>query len=153
MLVGNFEKKVAEMYGIGVQVANPADTTLADNGITISNAGKLTASTEDKLKKYEKVFKDGNIYTVQLGGRWGFLDKNGDELIAPKYNWLGEEFIEGMIVVGGEEGIGYVNDKGIEVIKPVYKTAKDSITAKLKSAIAKSAFISTKKENESNKNP
>ena len=40
MQVGNFEKKIAEMYGIGVQVANADDTALADNGITISAAGK-----------------------------------------------------------------------------------------------------------------
>ena len=40
MQVGNFEKKIVEMYGIGVQVANAADTALADNSITIAAAGK-----------------------------------------------------------------------------------------------------------------
>ena len=40
MQVGNFEKKVAEMYGIGIQVANADDTKLADNGITLTAAGK-----------------------------------------------------------------------------------------------------------------
>ena len=38
--VGNFEKKLAELYGIGVQVANPADTELSDNNITIAAAGR-----------------------------------------------------------------------------------------------------------------
>ena len=38
--VGNFEKKLTEMYGIGVQVANPADTKLSDNEITLAAAGK-----------------------------------------------------------------------------------------------------------------
>ena len=38
--VGNFEKKVTEMYGIGVQVANAADTKLSDNEITLAAAGK-----------------------------------------------------------------------------------------------------------------
>lgn len=38
--VGNFEKKVTENYGIGVQVANPADTKLSDNEITLAAAGK-----------------------------------------------------------------------------------------------------------------
>ena len=37
---GNFEKKVTEMYGIGVQVANAADTKLSDNEITLAAAGK-----------------------------------------------------------------------------------------------------------------
>ena len=40
MQVGNFEKKIAEMYGIGVQVANADDSKLADNDITIAAAGK-----------------------------------------------------------------------------------------------------------------
>ena len=38
--VGNFEKKLTEMYGIGVQVANAADTKLSDNEITLAAAGK-----------------------------------------------------------------------------------------------------------------
>ncbi|MDD6889334.1 MAG: hypothetical protein PUD39_03650 [Bacteroidales bacterium] len=40
MQVGNFEKKVAELYGIGIQVAVSDDSKLADNGITLSAAGK-----------------------------------------------------------------------------------------------------------------
>lgn len=38
--VGNFEKKVAEMYGIGVQVANSDNTKLADDNITLVASGK-----------------------------------------------------------------------------------------------------------------
>ena len=38
--VGNFEKKLGELYGIGVQVANAADTKLSDNNITLVAAGK-----------------------------------------------------------------------------------------------------------------
>ena len=38
--VGNFEKKVCELYGIGVQVATKDDSKLADNSITLVAAGK-----------------------------------------------------------------------------------------------------------------
>ncbi|MDE5655772.1 MAG: hypothetical protein K2I19_01665 [Muribaculaceae bacterium] len=38
--VGNFEKKVAELYGIGVQVANAANTKLSKDDITLAAAGK-----------------------------------------------------------------------------------------------------------------
>ena len=38
--VGNLEKKVAEMYGIGVQVANSDNTKLADDNVTLVAAGK-----------------------------------------------------------------------------------------------------------------
>ena len=40
MQVGNFEKKVAELYGIGIQVANADDSKLADNSVTLVAAGK-----------------------------------------------------------------------------------------------------------------
>ena len=40
MQVGNFEKKVAELYGIGVQVANADDSALADNSVTLVAAGR-----------------------------------------------------------------------------------------------------------------
>ncbi len=40
MQVGNFEKKVAELFGVGVQVANADDSKLADNSITLSASGK-----------------------------------------------------------------------------------------------------------------
>ena len=38
--VGNFEKKIAELYGIGVQVANADDSKLANNESTLVAAGK-----------------------------------------------------------------------------------------------------------------
>ncbi len=38
--VGNFEDKIKEMYGIGVQVANKDNSKLADNSVTLVAAGK-----------------------------------------------------------------------------------------------------------------
>lgn len=38
--VNNFEKKVAEKFGIGVQVANADNTKLANNAATLAAAGK-----------------------------------------------------------------------------------------------------------------
>lgn len=38
--VGNFEKKIAELYGIGVKVADKEDKKLADKEITLVAAGK-----------------------------------------------------------------------------------------------------------------
>lgn len=40
MQVGNFEKKVAELFGVGVQVANADDSKLVDNSITLTASGK-----------------------------------------------------------------------------------------------------------------
>ena len=46
MLVGDFERGVAELYGIGVQVANAGDTELADNNITLLEAGSEPVSSK-----------------------------------------------------------------------------------------------------------
>ena len=40
MKVGNFEDKMKEVFGIKVQVATKDDSALADNGLTLSAAGK-----------------------------------------------------------------------------------------------------------------
>lgn len=39
-LVGNFEKKMYEVFGITVQVANADDSKLAKNDVTLTAAGK-----------------------------------------------------------------------------------------------------------------
>ena len=59
--VGTFEKKVAELYGIGVQVANADDTEFADDSATLAaaanttsaNSGKAQVTTADLAKKAE----------------------------------------------------------------------------------------------------
>lgn len=38
--VGNFEKKIVELYGVGVQVANAKNTELSSDDITLVAAGK-----------------------------------------------------------------------------------------------------------------
>lgn len=46
MLVGDFETQIAELYGIGVQVANADDTALADNNVTLYEAGAVADSSD-----------------------------------------------------------------------------------------------------------
>jgi hypothetical protein len=40
MLVGNFEKKVLEEFGIIIQVSTPDDSKLSDNSLTLSSSGR-----------------------------------------------------------------------------------------------------------------
>lgn len=40
MLVGNFEKKILEEFGIIIQVATPDDSKLSDNSLTLTASGK-----------------------------------------------------------------------------------------------------------------
>lgn len=53
MLVGNFEAKMLEEYGITVQVANIDDTKLVDNNLTLAAAGR--GEERKAAKKTEKV--------------------------------------------------------------------------------------------------
>ena len=62
MLVGNFEAKMLEEYGITVQVANIDDTKLVDNHLTLAAAGR--GEERKAVKKTEKVASD-----KQQGGR------------------------------------------------------------------------------------
>lgn len=50
--VGHFEKKITEMYGIGVQVAIANNTALADNTITLAAAGKRGSFRSGSTKGY-----------------------------------------------------------------------------------------------------
>ncbi|MCB6089355.1 hypothetical protein [Flavobacterium psychrophilum] len=40
MLVGNFEKKILEEFGIVIQVATPDDSKLSNNSLTLTASGK-----------------------------------------------------------------------------------------------------------------
>lgn len=57
MHIGNFEKKVADLFGIGIQVANANDSELIDNNITLSQAATLSCA-ENKTNITESVVTD-----------------------------------------------------------------------------------------------
>lgn len=40
MLVGNFEKKILEEFGIKIQVASPDDSKLVSDSVTLTQSGK-----------------------------------------------------------------------------------------------------------------
>ena len=61
--VGNFEKKIADLYGIGVQVANADDTKLADNDITLSKVG---CSESNKQSSCEVILVDAGNSTLAV---------------------------------------------------------------------------------------
>lgn len=77
-------------------------------------------------EKYDQVFMDGDIFSVQLNEKWGIVDADGNELISPRYDWMGDEFVEDVIIVGiNGVGIGFVNSEGVEIVAPKYSQAQD----------------------------
>lgn len=63
MLVGNFEKKVAELFGIGVQVASPDDKYLVDNSMSLTASGRIDNKEVSKEVAEQEAEKE------QLSGR------------------------------------------------------------------------------------
>ncbi len=74
MKVASFEKRVSELYGIGVQVANADDTAFADDTATLMGAattssaesGVAHTTTEDLLKKDEYVAPNVEATAAEL---------------------------------------------------------------------------------------
>ncbi len=50
MKVAGFERRVAELYGIGVQVANADDTEFADDAATLATAGSTSSESSGKAQ-------------------------------------------------------------------------------------------------------
>jgi hypothetical protein len=57
-------------------------------------------------------FMDG-LAGVNLNGWWGFIDRDGQIVIAPQFNSIREGFIEGVAWVELRDGLNvYINRKG-----------------------------------------
>jgi len=77
---------------------------------------------------------NSGIAAVKINNLWGFIDKEGKQIIQPKYKELNSSFIEDLACVGttcrsekyGGEIIcyGYIDRNGRELIKPQYFDAE-----------------------------
>ena len=67
--------------------------------------------------KYENLtlgFSEG-MASVDINGKWGFIDTAGKEVIPGRYDWA-EDFREGLAVVVRDDKWGYIDQTGKEVI-------------------------------------
>ena len=80
-------------------------------------------------RKYDQVFiNNGEVrtYSFVLDGKYGLAANDGNELIPPRYDWLGDSFVEDMLAVGIRgKGVGFVNKQGEEIVAPQYEEASD----------------------------
>ncbi|TYQ14888.1 UNVERIFIED_CONTAM: WG repeat protein [Acetivibrio alkalicellulosi] len=65
---------------------------------------------------------DQELYRVQRRGKWGFINKDGEIIIRPKYKWA-LDFSDGLAPVQIGNKMGYINEKGDIVIKPIFDFA------------------------------
>ena len=132
--VENFKgsKAIVTLKGKKIQIGNDGKPLVSAS----SSLKSATSLTTKKLspkevmttlkKKYDDVIDDGGVYTVRKNGKWGFVSKDGKELIAPTFTALGDEFVGGFIITfNGSKGIGFVSQKGKEIVKSKYSSARD----------------------------
>ncbi len=93
-------------------------THLKDGVMVAKNNGKYRFYCDDKtIGEYEDsdIITDDNMIAVCKGGKWGFVDIQGNELIAPKYIDA-KSFSNGLAAVCNGEKWGFINSKGVLVI-------------------------------------
>lgn len=59
-----------------------------------------------------------------VGGKWGFVNQSGDEIVPVIYNYIGDFSKEDLAVVKGEKGFGFVDRVGKVVVFPTYEKAR-----------------------------
>ena len=69
----------------------------------------------------QKEFK--NLHKIFLKGKYGFINHEGDIIIAPKYTEA-NDFTEGLAAVRINGKFGYINSQGDFIIQPIYDSAE-----------------------------
>jgi len=75
-------------------------------------------------KRESYLSSDGDSATMWVGGKMGFIDKTGQYVVKPKYDFCGS-FSNGVAVVEKDEKWGYIDRTGKEIIKLQYDNASD----------------------------
>mgnify|MGYP002585005645 CR=1 FL=1 len=68
---------------------------------------------------YAENFSEG-MACVKLNGKYGFVNKLGQEIVPLKYDFVAWEFNEGMAGVKLNGKWGYINQQGEEIVPPKY---------------------------------
>ena len=89
---------------------------------------KRLIDINDKLIKslnnqFVAFFKEG-LAPVEADGKWGYIDKEGKEVVSPKYE-LSRDFSEGLAMVYADGKYVYIDKEGKEVLSPKYERAYD----------------------------
>ena len=86
----------------------------------VMTAQAATALSRYSDEDYIGYFNEG-LAPVICGGRWGFIDQNGREVIKPQYDGISNpKFVDGLALVGKAGKYGYIDKNGKEVIKLQY---------------------------------
>ena len=75
----------------------------------------------DEVTKFMLKYDDANNFSeglarVKLNGKYGYIDKQGTEVIPLKYDYA-NNFSEGLALVGLADKYGFIDKQGTEVVK------------------------------------
>lgn len=84
---------------------------------------KISDGKYDDYKGHFGLFKEG-FAAVNTGGKWGFIDRNGKEITAIKYDSV-HFFQEGFAIVCVGKKQGVIDNKAKEIVPPKYDKIDD----------------------------
>ena len=110
--------KKADSIDLDPARSGQSDTTGVESEID-ENLVQLTPEFIDAIKKYDdlSLFSEGYA-AVCKNGKWGYIDKTGQEVIPCKYAWA-NTFHEGLasVRISFDSGYGFIDTTGREVIR------------------------------------
>jgi len=88
-----------------------AATSYSEGMLVVGNGGDWSASKEWDYRYYS-------------GGKYGFVDTNGKEIVAPIYDYV-EDFHDGIAVVWKDNRVGAIDKTGKVVVPIIYLSASE----------------------------
>ncbi len=101
--------------------ANKQITPYIENIINEEKA-EVANKQEHLLSKGKQIFGGEDLQIKMHNGKFGFIDKKGNEVIPTQYDLVGD-FSEGLSKVMNDNKYGYINPEGIEVIPLIFDDA------------------------------
>lgn len=83
-----------------------------------------------QTKTYDEIIRTNfrnSFLPIKLNGKWGFLNKQGEEVVPPKYDMV-SVFIGDYATVGLNDKFGFIDKSGHEVVPPKYDNISGNYT-------------------------
>ena len=110
-----------------------ADVPSDDPSVVIDPNGDVKAQLESH---YEFVYAlNAGFYRLKDKGKYGLADASGKIIQKPKYDEMGTKNKNGLIKITDGDKIGFLNLKGVEVLKPKYTSIEEPADGLIKVAI------------------
>ena len=119
------ENKVTQIYDRTMKMIcemQNATINVEDDYIKVFNDGELKYfSKQGKELKNTEVYANNQLFVAMKDNRYGFVDKNGNLVVDYQYEKAYEFNSYGFATVKKDGKWGAINEKGQEVVEPVYE--------------------------------